>query len=172
MTFISLPKHLTGTLDLSLYHEDVKGGLVVWLNPPNAQDEGYRKIYNFGYRSAKELKIIDGSEDYQAYLTKLTKLLDEARSSDDKAKREESNALYKEWLDTVQEYENTDKDGDVAEWLSIMLSKGEDKETHFSKDEVLDLIERTKETDPEFVDWICVQVAGMVQAYRTRRKKK
>jgi len=70
-----------------------------------------------------------------------------------------------------EEAGNEDAKAEYLAMFSELLSQGEDKETHVSAEELQDIIDGTKDTDPRFWMWFQVRIVDEINSHRLGLKK-
>ena len=72
-------------------------------------------------------------------------------------------------FDKYKDSEGEEKD-DLLLQVSSLLSQGA-KDTHFSVDELQEMVSKTSETDPAFWGWVLGKVFSAISEHRARVKK-
>jgi len=139
---ISLPKHITKELPMSLYAEGAEGVITVWVNPPNEFTTRYTDIYA---EQGKLEKEFSGKK----------KLTDAEKT----ALAEERDSMAKERI------------AKVYEWCSELWSKGPE-DTHISVDDLVIMREETKNTDPQILRWLISESLDMIYEHQVVQKKR
>jgi hypothetical protein len=148
-------KKIVRPLDLREYALEMEAGIQVWVNPPRAlllEDAGLALAVGTLRKELAELARQAAEAD--------------AAGGDDSEQRESVRAQGKELGSRINEL-----GGAQANILSQLWSQGEDPETHWSLEEVLDLATRSADTDPALYLWLRSRTFAMISEYRAGQKK-
>ncbi len=160
---INFPKIVKG-FDLGEYAKEMQGQVVrVWVNPPSGDVVAIADYYKATVEKKELPKTLKLVVKHLAELEKPTK----------KEKEEHENAIkfYQERIEELAGEKYADSNEKYLEYLSSFLSQSENRETHYSVDDLKELEKASKETDPAFWPWFQQRVIDAISEHRLGRKK-